>query len=73
LLDELFIKAGFRDVATTKVSAPFVLSSVDEYLAFLNSSAGPVLQILGRLEKAPRAAAWAEIRERLNTFRTANG
>ena len=73
LLDELFIKAGFRGVATTKVAAPFVLPSVDEYLAFLTSSAGPVLQILGRLEKASRAAAWAEVRERLNTFRTAEG
>jgi SAM-dependent methyltransferase len=70
LLDELFIKAGFAGVATTKVAAPFVLPAVDDYLAFLRASAGPILQILGGLDETARAAAWADIRERLNAFST---
>ena len=68
LLDELFKTAGFNRIATTRVSAPFVLPSVDDYLAFLRASAGPILQILGRLDPAARAAAWADIRERLSVF-----
>lgn len=73
LLDEKFVTAGFRRVATTKVAAPFVLPSADDYLAFLTASAGPILQILGRLDDTARTAAWADIRERLNAFRIADG
>lgn len=73
LLEHLFIAAGFSKVATTKVTAPFSLPSVDNYLAFLAASAGPILQILSRLEAASRSAAWADIRERLDAFSTADG
>ena len=69
----LFTSAGFRDVATTAIDAPFRLPSVDAYLAFVRSSASPVLQILGRLDAAAADAAWDEIRERLNAFTTADG
>lgn len=73
LLDQLFSNAGFGRVATTKVPAPFILPSVDDYLDFLKASAGPILQILGRLDDAARAAAWSEIRERLGAFNTPHG
>jgi SAM-dependent methyltransferase len=72
-LDTLFKEAGFSRISTTKVSAPFILPSVDDYLAFLRASAGPILQILGRLDQAARAAAWDDIRERLNVFANADG
>lgn len=71
--DALFKSAGFCDVATTAVDAPFRLPSVDHYLAFIRSSASPILQILGPLDGAAADAAWSEIRERLLIFTTPEG
>lgn len=69
-IDELFKSAGFRDVATTAIDAPFRLPSVRDYLAFIRSSASPIQQILGRLDEAAAAAAWGEMEERLSVFAT---
>ena len=65
-IDTLFRSAGFHDVATTALDAVFRLPSVDHYLAFVRSSASPILQILGRLDAAAAEAAWSEMRERLD-------
>jgi SAM-dependent methyltransferase len=73
LIDDLFRHAGFSRVATTKLSAPFKLPSVSDYLNFVRSSASPILQILGRLEESAREAAWAEIESKLSAFTTPNG
>lgn len=73
LMDELFRCAGFSDVATTQVIAPFRLPSVQDYLDFVRTSASPILQILGRLDNVKREAAWGEIAERLSAFNTADG
>jgi len=72
-IDELFRDAEFSRVATTKVAAPFRLPSVHSYLDFVRTSASPILQILGRLDDGKRAAAWAEIEEKLSAFNTATG
>jgi SAM-dependent methyltransferase len=69
-IDALFRSAGFKDVATTAIDAAFRLPSVDHYLAFVRSSASPILQILSRLEAAAAEAAWSEMRERLAAFAT---
>ncbi len=45
-VDELFRAAGFRDVATTRIDAPFRLPSAAHYLAFVRASASPIQQIL---------------------------
>jgi SAM-dependent methyltransferase len=73
LVDDLFRRAGFSHVATTKVMAPFKLPSVKGYLDFIRTSASPILQILGRLDEAAREAAWAEIEAKLSAFNTPNG
>ena len=73
LLEELFAEAGFRDIVTTSVSAPFELPSVDAYLDFIRSSAAPVLAMLTKLDDQGRQAAWSEMRERLAEFDTADG
>jgi hypothetical protein len=72
-IDALFRSAGFQDVATTALDAPFRLPSGDHYLAFVRSSASPILQILGRLDAAGAEAAWSEMRERLLAFTTPGG
>ena len=71
LIDDLFNAAGFSRVATTKVAAPFHAPSVQDYLAFARTSAGPIQQILSQLDDVARAAAWVEIADKLSAFSTA--
>lgn len=73
LTDELFRAAGFQNVATTALDAPFRLPTARHYLNFIRSSASPIQQILGRLAPEVAAAAWVEIEDRLGVFTTANG
>lgn len=73
LIDALFRQVGFVEIATTRVSAPFRLPATRDYLSFLRSSAGPILQILKGLDEAAREAAWAEIASRLDQFRADGG
>lgn len=73
LADELFRNAGFRDVATTVLEAPFRLPSAGHYLEFIRSSASPIQQILGKLDAAAAQAAWNEMEERLDQFTTTDG
>jgi SAM-dependent methyltransferase len=73
LIDELFRTAGFKDVATTKIDAPFRLPSARDYLNFIRTSASPIQQILGKLDAPARAAAWDAMEERLKAFETATG
>ena len=69
-IDALFRSAGFHDVATSALDAVFRLPSVDHYLAFVRSSASPILQILAQLDAASAEAAWSEMRDRLMAFTT---
>lgn len=73
LTDEVFRRAGFRDVATTRVDAPFRLPSARDYVEFVRTSASPIHQILGQLDAAGTNAAWAEMEERLKRFDSAAG
>jgi SAM-dependent methyltransferase len=73
LMGELFAAAGFDEVATTTLDAPFRLPSVQAYLDFVRSSASPIQQILGGLDRRSADAAWAEMEERLSVFTTRSG
>lgn len=73
LIDELFREAGFREIATTKIAAPFRLPTVRDYMKFIQTSAGPIVQIVQRLEPAKAGAAWADIEKDLSRFETATG
>jgi len=73
LADELFRAAGFRDVATTRIAAPFRLPSAADYLAFIRRSASPIQMVLGKMEPAAAQAAWAAMEERLKQFETPSG
>jgi ubiquinone/menaquinone biosynthesis C-methylase UbiE len=70
LIDELFREAGFSEVATTKMAAPFRMPTAKAYLDFVRTSAGPIVAIVERLEPAKRDAAWLEMEERLRMFET---
>jgi len=73
LIEDLFRQAGFSRVATTALAAPFRLPSVRDYLGFVRTSAGPIMQILGRLDAAAQDAAWTEIEDKLRAFDTSDG
>ncbi|GAC1358546.1 MAG: hypothetical protein NVSMB34_13410 [Variovorax sp.] len=73
LMDQLFRQAGFTEVATTMMDAPFKLPTAGHYLEFIRSSASPIQQILAQLDEAAASAAWAEMEERLAAFTTATG
>jgi hypothetical protein len=73
LIDELFRQAGFSQVATTRVAAPFRLSSVKDYLDFVRASASPIVQMLQALDESARLNAWAEIESKLSAFETPSG
>ncbi len=72
-VDQLVREAGFHDVATTRLDAPFTLPSVDDYLAFVRASASPIQQILSSLDEVAREAAWHDVREQLRAFDVPTG
>lgn len=67
-IDELFEAAGFSAVSTVRISAPFRLSSVADYLDFVRSSASPIVDLLSRLDPSAQRAAWADIEGQLRAF-----
>jgi SAM-dependent methyltransferase len=73
LIDEMFRDAGFKDVATTRMDAPFRLPTAQDYLGFIRTSASPLQQILGKLGSEAADAAWEDMEERLKAFETAEG
>jgi ubiquinone/menaquinone biosynthesis C-methylase UbiE len=73
LIDELFRKAGFREIATTKIAAPFKLPTVADYMHFIRTSAGPIMQIVQRLEPTKAEAAWADMKKALGRYETTTG
>lgn len=73
LLQDYFSQAGFTDVATEQIHAPFQLPSAREYLQFVRSSASPIVQILAQLNPQAREAAWADMEEQLEVFQLPEG
>ena len=72
-LDQCFVAAGFREVSTFRIEAPFRVPSVDDYVTFLRTAAAPVMAMLSRLAPAAREAAWEDMREQLAVFSQAEG
>jgi hypothetical protein len=73
LLDDLFAQAGFRDIETRKLSAPFRTKSAREYVDFIKASAGPIRDLLMQLDPAARDAGWTTMEEKLKVFESAGG
>ena len=73
LLEALFREAGFTDVTTSRLAAPFRLPSVEDYLRFVRTSASPIMQLLGQLDADAQAAAWAAMKDKLQAFQSPSG
>ncbi|HVL55997.1 MAG TPA: class I SAM-dependent methyltransferase [Burkholderiaceae bacterium] len=72
-IEAMFRDAGFVQVATTAIDAPFRLPTAHDYVEFVRSAATPVQAILARLHPAAAAAAWADIEARLARFSDRDG
>jgi len=72
-LDRLFQAAGFEEVSTFRLEAPFRLRTVDGYIAFLRAAAAPVMALLSRLAPPAQEAAWGDIRAQLTVFEQPDG
>jgi ubiquinone/menaquinone biosynthesis C-methylase UbiE len=72
-LDGMFRAAGFREVETVAVDAPFRLARVEDYVAFVKAAAAPVRAVLGDLPEAARAAAWQDMADQLAVFQGKDG
>jgi SAM-dependent methyltransferase len=73
LIDQLFDAAGFKEVRTTRVDAPYRLPSAKHYLDFIRTSASPILHILSEVDEPAKEAAWQELEQRLTAFQTSTG
>jgi SAM-dependent methyltransferase len=65
--------AGFLDVVAVRVDAPLRMASTADCVRFEQESFGALHQMLAGLDEAGRAAAWAEIAERLQAFEEPDG
>jgi ubiquinone/menaquinone biosynthesis C-methylase UbiE len=72
-LTALLETAGFEDVRVQHIAAPFRAPAVDDYIAFLRTSASPLIEVLAPLPEAIQHAAWSEIRMEFDQFATAQG
>lgn len=69
-IEALFEAAGLKDVQVRKINAPVILPSAAECLRFEQESFGALHQMLGKLDEAAKARAWAEVGEKLSAFET---
>lgn len=72
-LDGRFRRAGFTNVATTRLDAPFRLPRTADYLAFVRDAAAPIVQLLALLPSTARAAAGADIETQLDACQATRG
>ncbi len=73
VVDRLFTAAGFRDVASTAIAAPFRAQSSGRYLELLREAPTPLRRIVDRLDPSAADAAWADIESQLAVFSTPTG
>jgi ubiquinone/menaquinone biosynthesis C-methylase UbiE len=69
-LGRLFTEAGFADPAIEEVTFGFRFAGVEEYWAFLNSAAGAIAMVLGRLGEDERERIRGDIGAQLDAFAT---
>jgi SAM-dependent methyltransferase len=69
----LLTAAGFTDMRTEQVQGRFALPSVDEYLAVIADTAGPIGLALRRLSEDERAAVKADVEDAFARFEGEQG
>lgn len=74
VLEEAYIKAGFRDIQIRVVSNPLHMSSAVEFLRFARESFGALHQMLSGISgDAERQSVWNEVEDQMKQFEGASG
>ena len=73
VLEDAFLKAGFRDVETRVVPAPVRTASAAECVRFERESFGALHQMMASLSEAEQEETWQEIEQELKQFETGSG
>ena len=72
-LTGLFARAGFADIKCRAIAAPMTLPSARDYVDFLRTAAGPVVQIASGLSDPQRAALWSDLAHAFARYQTSDG
>jgi SAM-dependent methyltransferase len=73
VLEEAFTRAGFRDVTSTRVSAPVLMPTSADCVRFEQESFGALHQMLAGLDAKAKDEAWQEIATELARFQGPDG
>ena len=73
LLQEVYERAGFRDVQVVPVTTHLHLSSTAECVRFVQDVGGPVVQMIAHLSDAERQEAWNEVEQALCRYEGPSG
>lgn len=68
VIEEVFQRAGFRDIQTRLVDSPVILPTAAECLRFEKESFGALHQMMDGLPPHEKEETWAEILEALSKF-----
>ena len=72
-LASLLAAAGFAEIATQSLAAPFECPDAAAYVAFVRSSGSPIMEVLAPLDAKARELAWQEMGEALEQFQGDGG
>ncbi len=73
VLEEAYVRAGFRNVRTQLIPAPLRMPSASECVRFERESFGALHQMLAGVDHAEKNAAWEEIEQELRKFERPDG
>ena len=73
VLEEVYGRAGFRELRTQIVPSPLQLSSAAECVRFEQESFGALHQMMAGLSESEREEVWEEIEAELRQFEGPNG
>lgn len=73
VLAGLLHAAGFADIETREIQAPFRLPTSRDYVEFVRTSGSPIMAILAPLSASTQRDAWDDMTDQLNRFNTPAG
>ncbi|HMK05250.1 MAG TPA: class I SAM-dependent methyltransferase [Ferruginibacter sp.] len=73
VIEEAFIRAGFRNVSAIAIDSPLLMSSAKECVKFEQESFGALHQMLSGLTDTEKESVWIEIGEALKQFENVSG
>lgn len=73
VLEDAYLRAGFRDIATRTISAPLKLTSAAECVRFERESFGALHRMLQGLSASEQDETWNEIEQELRQFEGPDG